>query len=290
LVAPGLPDSGLAAGECLLLRGIPNAEYHARPEISKTQGWDFRRRGPVWFNDRHVTRNQPPFASGALQRGTLVHLCLELGPAEFWRQAVEVPEQYLTSTGALSQGKEAKAWRADQPAEAILVPPSDAFAIRKIVEQLFANAATRDIYERVVEHELSCIYRRTDGHAIRCRFDAQLDDGSIVDWKSSRDEHPLATWASSAIDHGYHYQDAWYSQCAEAAGLIPGITFVVLSTTSFQVQAVTLPPHAVDPCHQQITDDLEEIEERKATDNWLWRGYGETHVLDIPSHLLRRYT
>lgn len=280
---------GLAAGDARLLAGIPNAEYHARPEWSKSQLWDFRRRGPQWFFDRHVAKTQSAFASSALQRGTLVHTCLELGADAFWAAAVEVPEQYLTSTGALSQGKEAKAWHADQADGVILVPPADAFAIREIWKNLFANSASRDIYERVAYHELSCIHHREDGHWERCRYDGVLDDGSIVDWKTTRDERPLETWAAAAVDHGYHYQDRLYSECAEVAGLVPGMTFVVLSTTTYQVQVIRLPRLLVDQCGEWITDDLNEIEERLATGNWLPRGYGETHELHVPSHLMRRF-
>jgi hypothetical protein len=278
------------AGQAVLHSGVPNAVYHARAEWSKSQLYDFRRRGPRWFCARHVEKTAPPYSSAALSRGTLVHACLEIGSLAFWRAAVTVPDKYLTPAGAISFSKESKAWQEDQGPDAILVPPADAHAIRQILRELYANRAARDIYARVAEHELSCIYKRPDGHAIRCRFDAVLDDGSIIDYKTSKEEHPLKTWASSAIDLGYHYQDALYSQCAAAAGLIPGMTFVVLSTTSYEVQVVTLPRHAVEPCHRWITEDLDEIAERLATGNWLPEGYGEVNELAVPSHLLRRWT
>jgi hypothetical protein len=270
---------------------MPNGVYHGLPEPSKSPLWAFRRHGPVWFYEQFVARSHPPFASDALARGTLVHLVFELGEPEFRRRAVLVPEKFCTSTGTLSSGKEAKSWLADQPADAILLSPADDAVITGIWAQAMANAAVREIVEGIEVHELSVRVQRADGHRLRCRLDAFHRDGRLIDWKTTREARPLESWVGPAIEHGYHYQAALYQSLAIEAGLSDReMTFVVLSTTpSYQVQAVTLPPHVVGMCHDLISADLDEIALRKETDNWLPAGYGEVHELSVPDYLLRRF-
>jgi len=277
-------------GNPLILRGLPNAVYHARREYSKSPLWAFRHHGPVWFHEQYIARSHSAYTSTSLARGTLVHLFFELGEAEFKRRAVAVPERFVTSSGTLSSSKDAKAFFADHPADAILVCPADAAVIAGIWQQALANAAVREIIESICEHELSCVWKREDGHELRCRFDAITHDGRLIDWKTTREARPLESWQSTVIEHGYHYQDALYQEGAQACGISDQpLTFVCLSTTpSYQVQAVTLPARLVDPCHDQITEDLEEIALRKEMNNWLPDGYGEVRELVFPEWAYRR--
>ncbi len=244
----------------------------------------------MWYYEQYVAHTHPPFSSGALARGTLVHLFFELGEAEFRRRAVAVPEKFLTASGTVSTSKEAKAFLADQPEDAILVCPADAAVIDGIWKQALANAASREIIESISEHELSCIWQREDGHSLRCRFDAVTDDGRLIDWKTTREARPLESWQGTVIEHGYHYQSALYQEGAVTCGISDQpLTFVVLSTTpSYQVQVVTLPPRLVAPCHDLITQDLEEIAIRKEMGNWLPDGYGEVRELEFPEWAYRR--
>jgi hypothetical protein len=277
-------------GSPLIIEGLPNDIYHRLPEPSKSPLWALRRHGPVWYYETFVARTQSPFSSASLTRGTLVHLVFELGEAEFRRRAVLAPEKYCTTTG-LSAGKEAKAWLADQPADAVILTPADDAVITGIWKQAMDNAAVREIVEGIEYHELSVRVKRADGHGLRCRIDALHRDGRLIDWKTSREARPLETWVGPAIEHGYHYQAALYQSLAIEAGISDRpMTFVVLSTTpSYQVQAVTLPAHVVDMCHDLITADLDEIAYRTETDNWLPAGYGEVHELVVPDYLLRRF-
>ena len=281
----------LCVGHPLVLRGLPNDQYHSLPVPSKSPLWAYRKHGPVWYYEQFVARSHPPFASDSLARGTLVHLVFELGEPEFRRRAVLVPERFCTASGTLSAGKESKAWLADQPKDAILLTPADDAVITGLWKQAQDNAAVREIIDSISEHELSVIWEREDGHRLRCRFDAVTHDGRLIDWKTTREARPLESWIGPAIDHGYHYQAALYGGGAIEAGISDRpMTFVVLSTTpSYQVQAVTLPANVVDMCHDMITRDLDEIALRTETDNWLCDGYGEVHELVVPDYLLRRH-
>jgi hypothetical protein len=224
-----------------------------------------------------------------LQLGTAVHLAFEWTPEVFRARRVEIPEQYTTASGGLSTGKEAKAWRADQPADALIVSPADNAVIEKIIEQAFANKAIVDLYERIEHRELSAFYRRPDGHAVRCRWDAITLDGIAVDWKTANHARPLETWWKSCLEFGYHYQDSWYRTIGEGLGITEGpMRFVVLSTTApYQCQVVTLPERLTSQCDAQITADLDEIEMRTEMGNWLPAGYGEVHELQFPAWATR---
>jgi len=270
---------------------MPNGVYHSLPEKSKSPLWAFRRHGPVWYREQFVDRSHPPFSSDSLQRGTLVHLVFELGEPEFRRRAVLVPEKFCTASGTLSAGKEAKAWVADQPADAILLTPADDAVITGLWKQAMDNAAVREIVEGIEYHELSVRVKRADGHGLRCRFDAVHRDGRLIDWKTCRNAHPLDDWWKTVLEHGYSYQAALYQSLAIEAGISDRpMTFVALSTTPpYEVQAVTLPHQLVERCHQWITDDLNEIALRKEMNNWLPAGYGEVHELVVPEYLLRRF-
>lgn len=54
----------------------------------------------------------------AMAMGRAIHAAV-LTPAEFERLVVEVPDQFVTASGALSTSKDAKAWRAEQPADGL---------------------------------------------------------------------------------------------------------------------------------------------------------------------------
>ncbi len=284
----GFENRELDVADPQIIRGLPNDIYHRRKELSKSPAWAFRHHGPVWFYEQYVARTGTPFTSDALARGTLIHLVFELGYEAFWAAAVRIPEPYLTSNGSLSQGKEAKAWRADQPADAVLVSPADAAVIDGIWRQAQDNSIVRDLIERQEEHELSVI-GNIAGHPARCRIDMLTHDGQMVDWKTCRDARPLETWFKTVLEHGYHYQSAWYEHLAEQAGLSDRpMVFVALSTVpSYQVQAVTLPRELVARCHEWIAADLDEIALRTEMGNWLPDGYGEITELKFPGWALK---
>lgn len=273
----------LGAGEALLVEGLPNHLYHSLPCPSKSTLWDFRHRGPVWYEARHILRTAPAFSSAATSLGNLVHAALELG--ESYRQRlVMTPEKYVTASGAFSSSQEARSWREEQGAEALVATPAEAAVCERMLEQFRLNAAARDLYERVTHHELSCVARLETGHLLRCRFDAITEDGYLLDWKSTREKHPLKTFGSACIEHGYAYASALYSMLARIAGISDRrLTFVAMSTTpEHEVQVVEIPEALVLRCEQQILNDLEEIDARTEADNWLPGGYGEIHTLKFP--------
>jgi hypothetical protein len=280
----------LAAGETLRVAGLPNRLYHGLPCPSKSSLWDLRARGPAWYAARHVHRTQCPYSSGAMQLGTILHLALERGPSIYRESLTEIPAGFITAGGSLSSAKPARDWAADQDPDRPFASPADLTITDLMVEEFFRNTAARDLYERIAAHELSVVHRRQDGHVVRVRIDALTDCGMLLDWKTFRDARPRETFGKAAAHHGYQYQSALYSQAAWAAGVSNGgrITFVVLSTTApYEVQVLTLPERAVLAAEQWITEDLDEVADRTAADNWLPSGYGEINEVSMPEWAIR---
>ena len=283
----------LRAGQSRVISGLPNRTYHGLPCPSKSSLWDLRARGPAWYAQRHVHKSQFPFSSGALQLGVIVHLALQWGPSEYKSEVTEIPADFTTAGGSLSSSKSARDWAAAQDPDRPFAAPADLATTDEMMQEFFRNTAARDLYERITAHELSVLQRRPDGHAVRIRIDAMTECGMLVDWKSTRDARPRDTFGMAAAKHGYQYQSALYSQVAAAAGISDGgrITFVALSTTpSYEVQVLTLPERAVRIAEQWIAEDLDEIADRTATDNWLPSGYGEITEVSMPEWSLKGRT
>lgn len=283
--------NSLAVGEAFVLRDLPNEDYHSLPILSKSPAWDFHRHGPRWFQQTRITRTQPAYGSQAMQDGSLVHLALEVTPPVYRAKRTVIPEEYQTATGGMSQSKSAKAWRADQPPDALLVSPASDALVEAILAEAFTNPAFVALYERVAERELSVFGRRPDGHLSRCRYDAITEDGIALDYKTTRDARPLETWIKAVIDHGYHFQQSWYQTLGILAGVVSDepLHFITLSTTApYQVQVVTLPAALVDPQDALITRVLDEIAARTETDYWSPDGYGEVRELAVPAWALRQ--
>jgi hypothetical protein len=278
----------LSPGEALLVEGLPNHLYHSLPCPSKSTLWDFRHRGPVWYEARHILRTAPAFSSAATSLGNLVHAALELGEA-YRSRLVATPEKFVTASGAFSTSQDARAWRAEQGADALVATPAEAAICERMLEQFHLNAASRDLYERVTHHELSCIARLETGHLLRCRYDALTEDGYLLDWKSTKEKHPLRTFSGACMEHGYHYASALYSMLARLSGLSDRrLTFVAMSTTpEHEVQVVEIPESLVSRCEEQVLNDLEEIDARTEAGNFLPAGYGEIHVLKFPEWAMR---
>ena len=289
--ADGVADAAgeLEPGQTLLVEGLPNEAYHRLPVPSKSPLWDFRRHGPVWYSQRYVSRTREPFSSSALQLGSVVHAALEHGPGEYRDHLTVIPAEYLTASGGLSAGKEAKAWLADQSPDSTLASPADLAICEAILEQFFANPAARELYEQVWKHELSAIHRREDGRLIRCRFDAVTELGMVLDWKTTRDVRPLETWWKTVVEHGYAEQQVLYTDIAHAAGIgHGGMIFVVMSTTPpHQVQVVRLPDAMIRARRDWVAEVLDEIEARHETGNWMPENYGEITELRVPEWAMR---
>lgn len=229
--------------------GIPNAEYHGGPGISKS-GLDIIHRSPMHY--KAAREAGPRESTPAQRRGTLVH-DLVLEPETFWDRYAEpfvAPEGAISTVDEIKErlkaiGAEApsKAKRDElkailQAADPTVVFLDDAKAAHaasvgdKTIISAEELARAQAMAEAVMSHpvagkllspkagvaELSCYWLDEEtGVLCRCRPDFWRDDGIVVDLKTTADASPEG-FAKSINDWRYHVQQAFYEDGMKAAG------------------------------------------------------------------------
>ena len=185
----------------------PASDYHAHPAISRSRLWQFIQ------SRRAFERNEPVTQTDTMRLGTLVHaLLLEDRPC-----AVSVPNELLSVDGKVST-KAAKAWRAEQEANGLLVLPPDeiqtaermAASVRERLEAWLLRPSLREqsIYW---QHEPT-------GLDLRCRTDWLIPNGGttfILDLKTTESNKPFK-FKKSIEEYGYHLQAVMYSEGVRA--------------------------------------------------------------------------
>ncbi len=235
------------------------------------------------FNRRVNLREGESEQSDALALGSLWHTLLEIGIDRFGERAVVAPPAFCTGGGALSTKKEAKEWRAEQPADAIVLTTSQSDTLGEMWEGFAANSAAGDLYCSITHREVSLRWESTAGVKVRCRPDAICEGGRLVDFKSTRHSTPLRDFKWAVKDYGYGLSAALYEQGCVLAGLAePPMHFVVTSTASLETQVLTLPQSYMDFCRQRLEQLLLEIAERRVSGNWNPVGYGAIHEIEMP--------
>lgn len=266
----------------------PNEAYHAdREHWSCSQLKDFLV-SPSWFHRRHILHTEPSLQSEALARGTLVHLCLELGFEEFGRRSTVIPAEHLTGTGQLSTKADTKKWIADQK-DSILLTPKDAEFFTELQGQITLNRAVASLLDRVTVRECSVRWQRTDGTKLRCRPDAITSDGLVVDYKTTSLVNPAKEFWSACRKYEYGLQAALYSEGCKAAGLSDKpLVFVVISTVSpYTVIAGTLPEQVVALGRARLDRALADLSARMSFADWTPDGYGTIGEFYFPPFALK---
>lgn len=195
---------------------MPEAQYHARPEISKSGLWTIHTRTPGHF------KYQVKEPSKAMDFGSAIHTAVlepHLFDAKFmrgpddrrgnaWKAAVEMAESQGRTCLVGHEWEEAR-----QIANRLhLDPLLKALADQTVVEQ---SAFWVD-----PEFGLDC-RMRADGYATKAKL--------IVDLKTTTDAG-YDFWSRNAANFGYHVQEDMYSDgwAAAGGGGVDGFIFVVV--------------------------------------------------------------
>lgn len=229
--------------------------------------------------------------TAALWRGQLLHLAV-LEPAEFARRVVVAPETDDDFKGAGAKARreswkrELAAWRARQPADAIIVDADDkdlarvhgmAHAIRTLQTPNAKQA--RGLLFGAGETELTITWRDEDPElaqpmGCKARLDRLLVAPSagvlVVDLKSTEDPSEEG-FARSIGSYGYHRQAAWYCHAAQAliGTSLPRFAFVVVrSTPPHTVAVYELEPEAIAIGAAEIRESLRALSRAMADNNW----------------------
>jgi hypothetical protein len=263
----------------------PIEDYHSSDGWSSTQLADFLK-SPQLFYRRHIAKIEPGFSSSALARGSLAHTCLEIGPDETERRLLVVPGEHLTSTG-ISSKKATVEWLDSLEKYTIPVSPQDYDFIFRMWQQCRENTAVWDILQRIKHQEVSIRFEHKD-FLLRVRPDAILECGQVIDFKTSRHGNPVTEFYRSVEDYRYDLSNALYSKGGGLAGFSSNpLIYIVISTTSGEVHALTLPKRIVERGKRELDRVLADLEMRLDLDDWLPRSYGEVTEMHYPTYLMK---
>jgi len=241
------------------------------PGISKS-GLDLINRSPAHYK---WAKDNPSDPTPAMRIGTLTHLAV-LEPDRFASECVVMPSMDRRTKA----GKEAwEQFQADYP-EHELLTSEEHTRIMAIRDSVFAHPMARKLMDRITDVEVSTFWKDSEtGVDCRCRPDAVLDNGMLIDLKTARDAGP--GFARSAAKYRYHVQAAFYGDGMGGMENRP-MVFIAVETEA---------PHLV-ACHMISPDSLligREAYERnldtylECTNSGEWPGYPTTiNQIELP--------
>lgn len=253
---------------------LTNAEYHARPEVSKS-GLDLVHRSPLHFWNRYLNPNrvpEPPTA--AMVIGSALHTRV-LEPHLF-------DDEYAVAPQCDRRTKEGKMIWADFEAEAegkTLLKAEDAMQINAMAEAVRRHPAARVLLNKAGKAEQSYFWTDDEtGEKCKCRPDWHTEDRRIiVDVKTTEDGSPGKFLRSSVLQWRYHVQAAFYMQGVPEAELF--VFAVVEKKPPFATVVYTLPAKLVERGLEEARADLRLIAECRAANKW--PSYSE-EVYELP--------
>jgi hypothetical protein len=237
-------------------------------------------KSPVAFYDRVIARTAPPISGAALEYGTLLHLWAELGESKFWSIAQTYPADCLTATGLI--GKDAKAWAASQPADAVLVTPSDHAQLWQQTRQILENKAARKLLEESIDAEFNVRFKWA-GVACRSRIDGATER-CWYDLKTTKEANPLRSAWRAVDTFLYDIQAAFYQEAATQC-CVPdtNLQFIFTSTVyPYRCDVLYLPQEVLMRGRRRCLRLLAEYQTRKEWGQWLPYEYGEAHEMQCP--------
>lgn len=256
-----------------IVNDMPEAEYHARPELSST-GARLLLDSPARF---HYAQTHPQAHKNAFDLGSAVHSKV-LGVGAY---SIVIPEELLATNGAAST-KAAKDFMEQARSEGLIpIKAEVGNSVDAMVEAVLAHPTAKALFEQEGQAEASVF--ATDpvtGIEVRARFDYLAP--ICVDLKTTAKDGSAAGFAKTVANFGYDVQRGHYLPTLEfATGERREMVFVVVETDA---------PHLV--AVHQLDRDFVEMGEKKAqrarelfaecTASGIWPGYPTDVQLIIP--------
>jgi hypothetical protein len=243
--------------------GLTNAEYHARPEVSKS-GLDLMRRSPLHFWHRYLNPErvaEPP--TDAMVLGSALHTAV-LEPHLF-------DDEYAVAPHCDRRTKEGKMIWADFEQEAAgktLLKADDANRIKGMANAVRSHKAASFLLTMPGKAEQSYFWTDPEtGEKCKCRPDWHSNDGRIVvDVKTTEDASPGKFLRSSVLGWRYHVQAAFYMQGLPSAEVF--LFVVVEKKPPFAAAVYSLPVKLVERGLEEARQDLRRIAECRAASHW----------------------
>lgn len=206
--------------------GLPNAQYHGGPGISKTQ-LDFINKTPALFQWAKAAPEDPE-NQASLTVGDATHACL-LEPERFAAEFAVGPANSPRNTKA---GKDAWAeFEAGLKGQRVLMP-EEGRKIALMRESVMAHPHARWLLEAAGDAEASIYWQdRNTDVLCRCRPDKAIPQhGWLLDVKTTAD---MKKFERAFYDLRYHVQDSFYTDGYEAhfGEELQAFVFLVVSTS-----------------------------------------------------------
>ena len=250
-----------------IVHGMPDAEYHARTELSSTGA----RRildSPARFQWEQTHRVE----SVAFDVGHAVHAKV-LGVGSV---VIAIPDEHLTPSGAVSTKAATVTWLTEQRAAGLVpIGPSDAARIDAMTEAVLAHRGARAILEQPDARPEASVFATDPETGVECRARFDLLATTAADLKTTAGSASAIGFGRDAAKHGYPIQEAHYLDTLEwATGERRPMVFVVVEKAAPHLVAV----HELDGVTRLVARDLAAraratYAECLATDTW--PGYGD---------------
>jgi exodeoxyribonuclease VIII len=240
-----------------VITGLPSAEYHARPEISKS-GLDLVNLSPAHY---WASRTTPRTETPAMRFGTAAHARI-LEPDTFAERYIIGPEGIDRRT---KEGKAAWAAFELEAEERIVIKAEEAALLEAMAESVWAHPMARQLLNDG-QAETS-LFSELDGVAVKCRPD-WWTSGAIMDLKTTERARP-DLFAKSVAAYRYHVQAAFYSDIAATVDERPRFLFVAVEKAPpFAVAVVELDDDAMAAGRAVYRRDLANYAACLALNHW----------------------
>jgi len=249
-----------------IIRGMPDAEYFARPEVSQSLLKHYRKPTPA--HAKHAMDN-PSEGTDSQELGTCV-------------DALVLSQKRVYQVGPVDN-RALKAWK-DWAAgrDGILLRPCDAARVEGMAESLSEHPATADVLAQMTDSQVVLIHEGG-----KAKLDGITDWGGF-DLKTCRDASPEG-FSKAVLDWGYHIQQAWYTRLMRAAGLPCGFCFVLVESEAPFCAAV----RELSPIYREMGEaELDRLLalHRECVAAGRWPGYSdEIEMTDPPAWARRKY-
>lgn len=250
---------------------MTNAEYHAQPGISKS-GLDLINRSPAHYK---WAQDNPSDPTPAMRIGTLTHLAV-LEPDRFDSECVVMPSMDRRTKA----GKELwEQFQADYP-EHELLTSDEHTRIMGIRDAIRAHPMAKKLLDRITEVEVSTFWKDpVSGIECRCRPDAILDNGMLIDLKTTRDAGQ--GFERSVKQYRYHVQASFYGDGMGGMEERPMVFIAVETEAPYLVSCNIIGPDSLLAGREAYRRNLATYAECVATDTW--PGYSDTiQTINLP--------
>ena len=262
----------------MIIRGMPNAEYHKRPEMSQSR---LKRiaKTPAYFK-AHEDGLIKQSETASMTLGTQVH-CATLEATRFWES------YYLQPT--FENSAQSKAGKLEREDVAAANPGKEPLTAAENAQIWGMAASVRS--HPAAEYLLSgddtevSVFGMLEDVPCRCRPDALLEvEGGyiIVDLKTTTDASKDG-FGKSIANFGYDVQAAWYSDVCTAAGMnIHAFAFVAVeSSIPYLTATYMLTGEDRMSGREQYKDLLQTY--KQCVETGIWPGYSDAvEIIELP--------